>query len=228
MKSMTALFVMTILTVCAAAPADVLAEWDLHGNSWNAKRIDVLSTHEDIEATAITHSKDLKLVKGKNLTEGVLAVQGWTQNRDEDKYFQWSVAVADGAAFAPESMQMTLSRGNYRGWCAESWDLVAYQGDQSFSLGTQSLAGSAPDMPTRVSYDLTTLTGLGGEIVFRLYGYDSQSKHDGTGFNASWSDDGINPVMYGAAGGGVVPEPATLTLTALGGAAMLARRRRRA
>ncbi len=235
----------TVLTLLASsAGADIIASFDV-------ARADGKTAEAGYTADGITAS-DLKAhgvnaLNPRHNYKGMVAAKGWSKKdyRSPGKYFEFSVSAEDGMAMDFETISMALFRGHGYGGKkhgAQTWELRA-SGDrfrhEDQHLVTMDISDSDWDTQTRfIDQDISALGSREGEVTFRLYGYNQTNNHDYAGLgNEGGAIDqrycGVlkgmgSDVVIGGSVASAVPEPATAGVLAVGGLALVIRRKRKA
>jgi len=208
----TFLAVVAILTIAAAAHADMLVAWDFNG-------------YVGSEAVGTSTTVNANMEDPAYITRGAGAVpalnggrfnaNNWTETSlanaiTAEDYFTWTINADPGYVFAVTNVAFNFQRSSTGG---QDWALRSSADGFATDIQTWSALGNG-------SYNTDTVLGSASSLEFRFYGYNGSSTAGTAGFEGTGDD----LTVYGTLA--AIPEPTTLALLAAGLALLLNRRRK--
>ncbi len=219
-----------ILLVCPAARADVLADYDIKGNSPGTSYIGpvpVNSTADHVTAQAMEVVGVSNISSSGNKSES-LGGNSWNSAAFDinDEYIGFSLAPAAGLALDIDAIYFNEAANNPFASGPGAWELRSSLDGFGSVVATGTITSGFQNINsagfTKITLD-STFDNVSSNIEFRLYG-------NVTNFGDQWfvtdPSDASTPFTNFTVEGAVVPEPASTALVGLGLAFCLARYRR--
>jgi len=205
-----------------------------NANAWPHAEAGTNLTVTDIAATVMSHDGYALIPSEVMLTQPVASMGDF----QADMSFSWSSTQSGYAQ--DQALQKVLLRlmgpaGEVVAFCGYSDPWIHYSGSRYWNFGgatgygaqgSEPYAGSATVAINRVGSDIEMLwngqplpTGINSTAIDEVQVFFSYYPFDGDGGPSFFGAESVDSVN-------VTPEPATLSLVALGGLAMMRRRRR--
>lgn len=218
-------WLISFLTLCAAAPAQLL-QWNTFGN---------LGTETSEPSTfnnVLLLSSSLTLGAGVNPSANSHRFGGssWFDTGEaspstlanaisQDDYIEFTVTPTDGAAFTPAGLVFSWDHS------ATGPDSLALRSSaDGFASDLGVISGLATGITTGNTITLSGLTDISSALTFRLYGFGATNASGTGGFDVA--SNSVNVQLNGTVS--AIPEPSTYAAILGGGALAGAWFRRRA